>query len=348
MAWYLEEGPESDVVISTRVRLARNLAHTPFPWRLDASELDYVKERVTEAFCQSCLEEGEKPLIADLEDLDPIILDALAERRIISPKMTRQTQGKALLLFPGESRGILVNEEDHLRIYAVSAGLKLQETANQALACAASLEAKLPLAKSDRLGYLTACPTNTGTGMRASVMLHVPGLVRSGVIKALAGKLAKSGYALRGSGGEGTGIEADMIQLSNQVTLGVHEEAILDSLDRLVLELAQEERKARQTLYARDPLALEDEIARSKGQLMNARLMTEEEAKEGLSKLRLGRELHLADMPGYGAIQQLLTSVGQAAIQEEAGRPLTDRESQERRAQLVRRSLGDKEEVNTD
>lgn len=341
MAWYWEEGPESDVVISSRVRLARNLANTPFPWRLTPEELVYVKDRVTGAFRKTCLGEGEKPLVVDLEDLDEIEIDALAERRIISPKMTRKTRGKALLLFPGESRGILVNEEDHLRIFAVSAGLRLQETAAEALACASSLELELALARSDRLGYLTACPTNTGTGMRASVMVHLPGLVRSGLIKALEDKLTKSGYVLRGAGGEGTAMEADMIQLSNQVTLGLLEEEILTQLDRLVLDLAQEERKARQALYAQDPLALEDEIDRARGLLMNARLMPASQAKDLLSLLRLGRELHLEAMPDYVTIQQLLTGLGQAAVQEKAGRPLTERECDQRRAQMIRQALGD-------
>ncbi len=339
MAWYLEEGPESDVVISTRVRLARNLASTPFPWRLTPEERDYVKGRVTDAFREICLSRGEKPLLVDLAELDEIKRLALAERRIISRNMLGDTRGKALLLFPSEASGLLVNEEDHIRLYAVGAGLQLEETAREALDCAAALEAGLPLAKDEGLGYLTACPTNTGTGMRASVMLHLPGLVRSGVIKALAAKLSKSGYALRGAGGEGTDVEADMIQLSNQVTLGISEEEILADLDRLVLDLAGEERKARQLLYARDRLAFEDEIGRALGLLSHARLLSTEEALGQLSLLRLGRELHLEGLPDYGLIQQLLTSVGEGAIQEEAGRPMTERERDQARAAKIRAAL---------
>lgn len=341
MIWYLEEGPESDVVISTRVRLARNLDRTPFPWRLKPEALEEVRDKVTGAFRDRCLDQGEKGLVVKLDDLDRIKLDAMAERRIISPKMTRDTCGKALLLFPDENRGILVNEEDHMRVYAVEAGFKLKEAADRALACAGALGKLLPLARSEKLGYLTACPSNTGTGMRASAMLHLPGLVRMGVMGDLTDKLAKTGYALRGAGGEGTSMEADLIQVSNQVTLGVTEEEILADLGRLVMDLVREERRARQKLYDRDPLALEDEIGRAFGLLKEARLMGSKEAKSLLSLLRLGRELDLKAMPDYPLIQQLLSGVGKGAVQEGAGRNLDPRERDEWRARFIRRTLAE-------
>lgn len=339
MAWYLEEGPEADVVVSTRVRLARNLANTPFPWRLSTGELEYVREKIESAFGQLCIEEDGKPLIVDLEQLGSIESLALAEKRIISRTMLGDRRGKALLLYPDEKAGLLVNEEDHLRIFAVSPGLALEDAAERALACAASLGSLLPFAKSERLGYLTACPTNTGTGMRASVMMHVPGLIRLGVIGKLSDKLAKSGYALRGAGGEGTSMEADLIQLSNQITLGISEKDILKELNRLVADVANEERKARRILYARDEKALEDEIGRARGQLMFAGLMTSGEALELLSLLRLGRELDLPQMPDYALIQQLMTGVGEGAIQQEAGRPMEARERDEMRAAMLNRRL---------
>ncbi|HPX93654.1 MAG TPA: ATP--guanido phosphotransferase [Bacillota bacterium] len=342
MAWYLEEGPVSDVVISTRVRLARNLANTPFPWRLKADELDYVKGKVIEAFRALCLTSGEKPLIVELEGLGAIESLALAERRIISRGMLVGKKGKALLLFPGEASGILVNEEDHLRLYAVSAGLRLDETADTVSQCAASLESRLPFAKNERLGYLTACPTNTGTGMRASVMLHVPGLIRSGVIRPLAEKLSKAGFVLRGAEGEGTDARADMIQLSNQVTLGVTAESILTDLGRLVIDLAREERKTRRMLYDRDPAALEDEVGRAMGLLTQARLMTSQEAMKLLSLVRLGRELGLEGMPDYGLIQSLMTETGEGAIQQGAGKPMDERERDQARAALIRQALLEK------
>lgn len=339
MAWYLEEGPVSDVVISTRVRLARNLAHTPFPWRLKPEELDYVREKVTAAFRSLCEQEAGKALVVELESLDTIEALALAERRIISRSMLGDPRGKALLLFADEASGVLVNEEDHLRLYAVSAGLRLDETAEAVEDCAGRMESVLPFAKSDSLGYLTACPTNTGTGMRASVMMHVPGLVHSGVIRALAEKLSKAGFVLRGAEGEGTDAKADMIQLSNQVTLGVSAGQIVADLSRLVLDLAQEERKARRALQARDPLAHEDEIRRALGLLIHARLMTGREAMALLSKVRLGRELGLEGMPDYGTIQGLLTEIGEGAIQQHAGRSLDARDRDEARAALIRRTL---------
>ncbi|MFA5585145.1 MAG: hypothetical protein WDA02_01160 [Saccharofermentanales bacterium] len=341
MAWYLEEGPLSDVVISTRVRLARNLEHTPFPWRLTPQEEDYVKARVIGAFRSICQEDGDKALVVDLAQLGSIESLALAERRIISRAMLDKTAGKALLLFPGESSGILVNEEDHLRFYAVSAGLRLEETAQTVTRCAASIESLLPFARSDRLGYLTACPTNTGTGMRASVMLHLPGLIRSGVVKSLADKLTRAGFTLRGAEGEGTDAVGDLVQLSNQVTLGVTEEAIISDLGRLVLELAQEENKARQALYAGDPVGLEDLIGRARGQLMNARLMTREEAMRLLSLVRLGKELNFEDLPDYRTIQHLIALMGEGALQQAHGKPMEARERDQARADLIRRTLAE-------
>ncbi len=340
MTWYLEEGPESDVVISTRVRLARNLSDMPFPWRLSPEDLEGVRDRVTDVFRDVVRDtDGDKPVVVDLNTLGDIESCALAEKRIISRAMLKDTRGKALLLYPGESAGILVNEEDHLRLYAVGAGLCLEETAGCALKCAADIEKRLPFAKSERFGYLTVCPTNTGTGMRASAMLHVPGLIRAGVVKRLANKLSKAGYALRGAEGEGSDAYGDMIQLSNQVTLGVSEKQILSDLERLVREVAEEERKTRRVLYENDVLALEDEIGRAKGELLFSRLITTEEAMRLLSLVRLGRELGLPQMPSYLTLQELFVGIGEGVLQQAVGKPLDPRRRDEERARLIREAL---------
>lgn len=340
MTWYLKEGPESDVVISTRVRLARNLKAVPFPWRLKPKELENVRDRVTKAFRGIVCDAGsERPVVVELDTLGEIESCALAEKRIISRAMLSDTRGKSLLLYPGESAGILVNEEDHLRLYSVGAGLCLYETAGCVIKCAADMEKRLPFAKSDRLGYLTACPTNTGTGMRASAMLHVPGLIRAGVIKRLADRLTKAGYVLRGAEGEGSEAYGDMIQLSNQVTLGVSEEQILSDLDRLIREVAGEERKARRALYVNDAVALEDEIGRAKGNLLFSRLMTTEEAMRLLSLVRLGRELELPGMPSYAILQELFIGIGEGVLQQAVGKPLDPRGRDEERAKRIREAL---------
>lgn len=338
MTWYLESGPACDVVLSTRVRLARNLDGTPFPWRLSDRELADVKVRVTDAFKAICASSS-GALIVDLGTLDAIETLALAERRVISRDMLRHAERKALLLFPGESQGILVNEEDHLRIYAVGAGLCLNETLDDVMRCARSMEAKLSFAKTDRMGYLTACPTNTGTAMRASAMLHVPALARAGVLPRMTEHLARAGYALRGAGGEGTGMTGDVIQLSNQVTLGVTEAKLTEDLERLILDVADEERRARQALLDEDPVGLLDAIGRAKGRLMFAHQLTTDEAMESLSLVRLGRELELSNMPDYDVIQSLWVGVGAGVIQQEAGRPLSAQARDEARADKVREAL---------
>ncbi len=339
MTWYLDEGPESDVVISTRVRLARNIENEPFPWRMSLKEMDAVKERVASAFRKVCEMSGEKPLIVDLGTLGDIESRALAEKRIISRDMLKNPQGKSLLLCQGESAGILVNEEDHLRLYAVGAGLCLRETAERAMAFAGKMESRLPFAYSDCMGYLTTCPTNTGTGMRASAMLHVPGLIRAGVIERLTEKLTRAGYVLRGAEGEGSGAFGDIIQLSNQVTLGISEERILSDLGQLVREVADEERRSRRRLLEKGRLLIEDEIGRAKGQLMGARLMSTEEAMRLLSLVRLGRELEIPGMPDYPTIQRLFVGIGAGVIQQTAGRPLDPGRRDEERATLIREAL---------
>ena len=339
MIWYLEEGPEQDVVISTRVRYARNIAHTPFPWRLTSQERDYVRARVSEAFKTLCKEQDEKALDVELDNLGTIELQALAERRVISRSMLRDTEGKALLLFSDESSGMLVNEEDHMRLFALSSGLRLDETEKKAKSCAEALERLLPFAKSERYGYLTACPTNTGTGMRASVMMHVPGLTRLGVINKMAEQFSKMGFALRGARGEGSTMEADMIQLSNQVTLGVTEEQILSDLSDLVFDVADEERRSRRALYERDPVAMEDEISRALGQLMFAKKMSSKEANHLLSLVRLGRELKLKEMPDYRLIQRLLNDIGEASLQQTAGRAMEKQERDQYRANHIKNLL---------
>ncbi|NMA18877.1 MAG: hypothetical protein GX939_09080 [Clostridiaceae bacterium] len=339
VSWYLEDGPSEDVVISTRVRLARNIDNTPFPWRLTPEEKDQVRERVEVAFREVCDAQVEKPLVVDLAKMDDIAVTALADKRVISRNMLRKREGEALFLFGDESAGILVNEEDHLRLFAIGAGLCFEKTAYDVSKNAAALEERIPMAKSERLGYLTSCPTNTGTGMRASCMLHIPGLIRTGIVGDLSRKLARAGFALRGADGEGSEPYADMVQLSNQVTLGVTEERTLQDMTQLAENVASEERKARQQLYDRDRVGLEDKIGRVKGKMLFARRMSTEEAMKGLSLLRLGRELELPDMPKYRTIQALFASVGAGAIQQQMGRPLDGWERDEARADIIRECL---------
>lgn len=338
-SWYLENGPNEDVVISTRVRLARNIDNTPFPWRLTAQEKDHVRDRVEAAFREVCVEQDKKPLVVDLSKMDDIAVTALADRRVISRNMLKKREGEALLLFGDESAGVLVNEEDHLRLFAVGAGLCFEKAAYYISKNAAALEKRIPMAKNEKLGYLTSCPTNTGTGMRASCMLHIPGLISAGIVGDLSRKLARAGFALRGADGEGSEPYADMVQISNQVTLGVTEKRTLQDMSRLAVSVASEERKARQQLYDRDRVGLEDKIGRAKGNMLFARRISSEEAMKGLSLLRLGRELELPGMPEYSTIQLLLASVGAGAIQQQAGRPLDGWERDEARADIIREYL---------
>lgn len=349
MSWYLETGEQSDVVLSTRVRVARNLKDIPFPARLSREEADRVTERVSEAFAKVCHKRGRKMLRLDMRALDRVHRQALAEHRLISREMLADDRPGVLLLSDDERFGVLVNEEDHVRIVSMRAGLALQEALDDALELAAALERDLGFAYDPRFGYLTSCPTNTGTGLRVSAMLHVPALCRLKMVTKLAKRLARAGYAVRGADGEGTEVLCDMIQISNQVTLGLSEQQIADGLAELVGDLATSERGYRDELYRRDPMALEDECHRALAIMGAARRMSYTEAMQLISSTRLGFYLGLLPEAEPDKIQRLFVDVGEGVVQRAAGRLLLEQELLEARADQMRCILsGHKKDRNED
>ncbi len=331
--WYQQSGTDGDVVVSTRVRLARNLNHMPFPAGMTAEQREEVIRRIFEAFptdggAFQCIR------MTELSEWDAL---SMVERHLISPDFTAHPEGEALLLSPDESVSVMIGEEDHVRIQAMHAGFALDEAFTAANCWDDFLDARLNFAFDDRLGYLTQCPTNLGTGMRASVMLHLPALQEKGVIQQLANTVSKLGLTIRGMYGEGSRSEGAMYQLSNQVTLGITEQEAVENLKSIVAQIVKEERGYREQL--RTSPALEDRIYRSLGVLQNARLLSGKEFMSLISHVRMGAAMNVLTSIDLNCISHLMIDAQPAALMQQAGHELDPAERDKRRAALVRERL---------
>ncbi|MCL2513315.1 MAG: protein arginine kinase [Oscillospiraceae bacterium] len=274
---------QSDIVLSTRIRLARNLADYPFPVKLPPEGRRDVVEKVSNGLKDI---PGLDLKLIDMGSLSDYEAVSLAERHLISPEFAGIRDGRALLLSKDGNISIMLCEEDHIRIQVIYPALVLEEAYGEASRIDDIFDEKLKIAFDERIGYLTQCPTNLGTGMRASVLLHLPALSKCGQISRLANTVSKLGLTIRGSYGEGTGVNGDIYQLSNQITLGISEKAALNNLKSITMQLATQERAAREDLIKK--IEVTDKIHRSLGILQNARTINTDELMELLSWVRLG------------------------------------------------------------
>lgn len=334
--WYQQSGADGDVVISTRVRLARNLNHLPFPASMTSEQRETVIRDVFDAFPQDGSGAFACIRMSELSEWDAL---SMVERHLVSPDFLNATEGEALLLSPDESVSVMIGEEDHIRIQAMHAGFALDEAFTAANCWDDFLDARLHFAFDDRLGYLTQCPTNLGTGMRASVMLHLPALQEKGVIQQLANTVSKLGLTIRGMYGEGSRSEGAMYQLSNQVTLGITEQEAIDNLKGIVAQIIKEERQYREQL--RLTPALEDRVYRALGVLQNARLLSGKEFMSLISHVRMGVAMNVLNTVDLHTISSLMVDAQPAALMRKAGRELDPTERDTRRAALVRERLGE-------
>ncbi len=287
--WMMGKGEENDVVITSRVRLARNIESDPFPGWQTAAQRELTLNKLEPEL--KAIPEMEAGLWQNLGDLSKVQKQVLVERHLISREHAAKSKGCAVLINKKQTLSFMVNEEDHMRLQAMQAGLHLREAYDQLLMAEKFLDKKLQWAYDDKLGFLTACPSNLGTGMRASVMMHLPGLALCDQIKQVMQGLTDIGLAIRGFYGEGTEFLANLFQISNQATLGLSEEQIIDTLSKTVAEVVTQERYARQRLIKERPDFLTDQISRSYGLLKHAYLMESKETLHHLSLIRLGRDL---------------------------------------------------------
>lgn len=330
---------DDGIAASSRVRLARNLRGHAFPdW---AGEDENLRVWRTLEPVLRALPSMEGSVSASNEEMADLDRQILVERHLASREHARKGRGSGIVLRVDERLSVMVNEEDHLRMQSLECGLRLHEVWERMEALDREFEERIACAFSPRLGYLTACPTNVGTGLRASVMLHVPGLVLMEEMAPVVNGIQKLGLAVRGLWGEGTEAVGNMFQISNQMTLGAREEDLVGDLDRLVREVIDHERNARARLMRSRETVVRDHVGRALGILGHAYVLTSNETLSHLSALRLGIELGIVERLDRATVDALLLLTQPAHIQRAAGRPLGPRERDEARARLVRERLGE-------
>lgn len=329
--WYRSTGQDGDVVISTRVRLARNLPRLPFPACMNTEQ----KRQAADAILKALPEKAYR--VIDMHTLPHITALSLVERHLISPEFSKGEEGSVLCLSEDESTSLMIGEEDHLRIQVMRAGLDLDQAYRMADQLDTDLDSRLHFAFDDRLGYLTQCPTNLGTGMRASLMLHLPALQEGGAIQQLANTVSKLGLTIRGLYGEGSKPEGAIYQLSNQVTLGISESAAIENLKGIAAQIIREERAGREEL-CRNP-HFEDRVWRSLGILRTARLLRGDEFMSLISNLRVGVSLGMIEGISMDLIGGLIGDAQPATVMAMAGKEMEPAERDAARAEMVRTRL---------
>jgi len=338
-SWLNGDGHEASIVVSSRVRLARNIEGLLYPNKSESSDCENVREIVYQAFEKaSLLNEG---AFYKSEDIDSIDRKFLIERHLISPEFLTERDFRGLFITDKEDTSVMVNEEDHLRIQALASGLEIQK----AMRIAENLDAKLGETLSydynNDYGFLTACPTNCGTGMRASVLIHLPGLVLTREIDKTISQITKLGLTVRGFYGEGTDVLGNLFQISNQTTLGRTEQDIVDSIQQICRQMIEHEENARQILVRDAPDEIKDKIWRAYGILKHARVLTSEETMNLLSAVRLGMALGVLDMIPLTLMNEILVLAQPAHIQKSSMEKLNSSERDAKRAELIRSKLAD-------
>ncbi|MBL8840702.1 MAG: protein arginine kinase [Planctomycetes bacterium] len=336
--WMASDGRDHEIVVTSRVRLARNVAGFPFRARLEPKRAKEVEAHLAERL-------GALSLAADqaylrLADLDPLDTELLFERHLISKDLARELEGPRAVFFSrSRNVSVMVNEEDHLRLQALGPGGNLEALLEQVRDVDHLVGERVSYAYHPRFGYLTSCPTNVGTGLRLSVMLHLPALVHSKEIDKVFDAASKMKLAVRGFYGEGTSYLGDFFQVSNQVTLGRSVDKLLADIQRVLPKLVDYERDMRRTIAEEAGKGLEDRIWRAFGILSHARRLTSQEALDLLSHVRLGVCVGLLPRPALKTVNELLVLSQPAHVQLLAGRVLTDDERDVARATYIRQRL---------
>lgn len=337
--WYVEKGPEPDVVISSRVRLARNLEKYPFPFRLTAEQGASVLTEIKEAVFSSNDAMAKNFFFADMKSMNPVEKQVMVEKHLISPNMAESHKENGVIVSKDEKISIMINEEDHLRIQCMFSGMQIESAWQLCSKVDTLLEEKLDFAFNDNYGYLTCCPTNIGTGIRASVMLHLPALTMTGYIRGILEACSKLGVAVRGMYGENSEASGNLFQISNQVTLGQTEEEIITSITNVVSQIMGQERMLRKELYDQNSFRFEDRVFRSYGIFKNARIISSEESFKLLSDVRLGVDMGIIKNIEIETLNELMLLIQPASLQKAVGAALSPDERDIKRAEIIREKL---------
>ena len=337
--WVRSDSPNSKIVMTSRVRLARNLRNVPFPgWakKPDRQRALDLMRPVVEALPEmaSCFSDS-------LDNLAALDKQMLVERHLISREHAAKNAGSGIVINDKETICVMINEEDHLRMQAIKSGLQLKSVFKTIDKVDTELEEQLDFAFSPRLGYLTACPTNVGTGMRASAMVHLPAMVLSDQINQVVQAVNKLGLAVRGLYGEGTEALGNFFQVSNQTTLGEREADVIERLNKVILQIIEHEENARCTLLEKKPRLVYDQVGRSYGILSQAHTISSKESLNLLSLMRMGVDLELLPAATRTIVDELFIAVQPAHVQRIAERKLTAEERDSSRAELIRQRLQD-------
>jgi protein arginine kinase len=307
-SWMDGSGIDSDIVLSSRVRLARNICQIPFPNRANIAQLSKVEENIEEIIPELAEATGKTYQSMSIDKLSTLERNVLVEKHMISSNHIMNPEHRLVIVSEDDKISIMVNEEDHLRIQCMVSGLDLGATLEMASKIDDTIEAKVDIAFTEDMGYLTSCPTNLGTGLRASVMMHLPGLVFTRQINKIMNASTQLGLAVRGLYGEGSEVIGNIFQISNQLTLGFSEQETIDNLTSAVLEIMTHERAARKALYAQSPDVVSDKVWRSYGVLKYARTITGNEALALLSEVRMGIDLNIIHNVSAKVFNELLVS----------------------------------------
>lgn len=335
--WLGGDGPHHQIVVSSRVRLARNLRNFAFPGWAKKTErlqiLEAIKPQV------ELLPEMSDAFSVYSQDLTALEKQVLVERHLISREHAAKGTGSAVVMNRRQTLSIMINEEDHLRMQAIRSGLQLKSVFKMIDKVDSLLEERLDFAFSPQLGYLTACPTNVGTGMRASAMVHLPALVLSEQINQVIQAVNKIGLAVRGLYGEGTEALGNLFQVSNQTTLGEKEEDIIVRLHKVIEQIIEHEQNARQMLLQKKPNTLLDNIGRGYGILQHAYSMNSKEALNLLSFMKLGIDLGFFPEPCRKPVDELFMETQPAHLQKGTSQKLAADERDSLRAEIIRSKL---------
>lgn len=331
--WYEEKAEHNDIVLSSRIRLARNVAKYPFQHKMTAQQRCELNQSV-----QAALADQPDFAFLDVQALGEITRYALVERHVISRELAEQPTDRMLVLSQDESVSIMVNEEDHLRIQVLKNGLNLTGAYARCSQVDDVLDSHLHYAFDEKLGYLTTSPTNLGTGLCASVMMHLPALEQSGLISTLTATISKLGLTICGTYGEGSNVLGSIYQISNQITLGITEQDSIQNLESVVLQIVESEQQARRNL-AQNKLQVEDLVYRSLGTLQYARLISAKEFFELFSHVRLGVSLGILSDVSLETLNCLMNRIGTANVCEYAGKQLSAPERDSIRGQMIREIL---------
>lgn len=335
--WYDAVAEHGDIVVSTRVRLARNLRDLPFEGKMTETQQLELGERAKKALQGESSGNTEWSFLS-MQELGDMERLSLVERRLVSRSFLERPKNKLLALSKEDAVSVMVNEGDHIRIQALAGGLELSGAYAACDRIDDQLNRRFSYAFDERLGYLTANPVDLGTGLRASVFLHLPALERSQIIPRIMKTVGRLGLTIASSYGEGTAVLGSTYQISNQVTLGLSEQIAIQNLENVALQIVASERGLRAELL-KNNIDIIDEICRSYGLLKYARLLSSEEFYEHISNVRFGVAEHILDAPALTTLNRLENRVGPATVCAEANQNLTPEERNLHRAKIVREAI---------